>query len=207
MARYEHLPIYKAALDVAVGFEKLVVGFSRYHQYTLGSELRNGSQRVLEQVDSGRDTREGFPTGGPATAVSGRRGKWVGKVQSNDYWSGTAYAPDPASNAWNFNTNNVNQNNHHQNTLPDPENAEWATGADAGRLLACAVLPAPTSARVACRRNSGARSYAWVKNHLQAARRVAKGRAVGPCMVASKGPSGSVQLAQIPLLALASRFA
>ena len=29
MARYEHLPIYKAALDVAVGFEKLVAGFSR----------------------------------------------------------------------------------------------------------------------------------------------------------------------------------
>jgi hypothetical protein len=32
MARYEHLPIYKAALDVAVGFEKLVSGFSRYHK-------------------------------------------------------------------------------------------------------------------------------------------------------------------------------
>ena len=28
MARYEHLPIYKAAPDVAVGFEKLVAGFS-----------------------------------------------------------------------------------------------------------------------------------------------------------------------------------
>jgi len=39
----------------------------------------------------------------------------VGKVQSDDYWSGTAYAPDPASNAWNFNTNNGNQNNNHQN--------------------------------------------------------------------------------------------
>ena len=47
--------------------------------------------------------------------MSGRRGKWVGKVQSNDYWSGRAYAPDPASNAWNFNTNNGNQNNNNQN--------------------------------------------------------------------------------------------
>ena len=39
MARYEHLPIYKQAMDVAVHFEKLVAGFSRYHKYTLGTEL------------------------------------------------------------------------------------------------------------------------------------------------------------------------
>ena len=38
MARYEHLPIYKQALDVAVHFEKVVAGFSRDHQYTLGTE-------------------------------------------------------------------------------------------------------------------------------------------------------------------------
>ena len=50
MARYEHLPIYKAALDVAVHFEKVVAGFSRYHKYTLGSELRNGSRGVVEQI-------------------------------------------------------------------------------------------------------------------------------------------------------------
>lgn len=50
MARYEHRPIYKAALDVAVGFEKLVAGFSRYQEYTLGTELRNGSRRVVEQI-------------------------------------------------------------------------------------------------------------------------------------------------------------
>ncbi|HMW57863.1 MAG: four helix bundle protein [Candidatus Accumulibacter sp.] len=61
MARYEHLPIYKAALDVAVGFEKLVVGFSRYHKYTLGSELRNGSRRVLEQVVRANGARERLP--------------------------------------------------------------------------------------------------------------------------------------------------
>jgi hypothetical protein len=31
-------------------------------------------------------------------------------VQSDDYWSGTEFAPNP-SNAWNFNTNDGNQNN------------------------------------------------------------------------------------------------
>ena len=50
MARYEHLPIYKAALDMTVHFEKLVAGFSRYHKYTLGIELRQGSRDVLMQV-------------------------------------------------------------------------------------------------------------------------------------------------------------
>ena len=43
MARYEHLPIYKAALDMTVHFEGLVAGFSRYHKYTLGTELREVS--------------------------------------------------------------------------------------------------------------------------------------------------------------------
>ncbi len=37
------------------------------------------------------------------------------RLQSNDYWSGTAYAPDPSINAWNFNTNDGNQNNDDQN--------------------------------------------------------------------------------------------
>ena len=50
MARYEHLPIYKAALDMTVHFEKLVAGFSRYHKYTLGAELREGSRAVMQQV-------------------------------------------------------------------------------------------------------------------------------------------------------------
>jgi len=50
MARYEHLPIYKSALDLCVHFEKLVAGFSRHHKYTLGTELRAGSRAVLMQV-------------------------------------------------------------------------------------------------------------------------------------------------------------
>ena len=39
MARYEHLPIYRDALNLAVHFEKIVASFSRYHKYTLGSDL------------------------------------------------------------------------------------------------------------------------------------------------------------------------
>ena len=50
MARYEHLPIYKQAMDVAVHFEKIVAGFTRYHKYTLGSELRNKSREVVALI-------------------------------------------------------------------------------------------------------------------------------------------------------------
>ena len=58
MARYEHLPIYKAALDAAVHFEQVVAGFSRYHKYTLGSEMRNASRAVVEQVIRANSARE-----------------------------------------------------------------------------------------------------------------------------------------------------
>ena len=54
MARYEHLPIYKAAPDLTVHFEQVVAGFSRYHKYTLGTELREASRGVLMQVREGQ---------------------------------------------------------------------------------------------------------------------------------------------------------
>lgn len=54
MARYEHLPIYKKAMDLAIYVEKIVRNFSRYHKYTLGSELREKSREVVEAIISGR---------------------------------------------------------------------------------------------------------------------------------------------------------
>jgi hypothetical protein len=43
---------YKAALDLAVHFGRIVAGFSRYHKYTQGTELRQSSRAVLAQVGS-----------------------------------------------------------------------------------------------------------------------------------------------------------
>ena len=50
MARYEHLPIYRDALALAVHFEQIVMGFSRYHKYTLGTELRNASRKTVSLI-------------------------------------------------------------------------------------------------------------------------------------------------------------
>ncbi len=50
MARYEHLPIYRDALALAVHIEKVVAGFSRYHKYTLGTELRNSSRACVSLI-------------------------------------------------------------------------------------------------------------------------------------------------------------
>jgi hypothetical protein len=61
MARYDHLPIYRAAFDLAVHIEKLVRQFSRYHKYTLGTELRDGSRRILERIIEANDSRDRGP--------------------------------------------------------------------------------------------------------------------------------------------------
>ena len=46
MAQYEHLPIYKKAFELSLFLENEVKNFSRYHKYTLGSELRDKSRRA-----------------------------------------------------------------------------------------------------------------------------------------------------------------
>ncbi len=44
---YENLPVYKKTLDLTAYFEKVVRNFNRYHKYTVGTELRNLSRRIL----------------------------------------------------------------------------------------------------------------------------------------------------------------
>lgn len=50
MARYEHLPIFREAYDLTVHIEKIVRNFSRYHKYTLGTDLRNKSRIILDRI-------------------------------------------------------------------------------------------------------------------------------------------------------------
>lgn len=47
MARYEHLPIYRAAMDMAVFMEGQVRNMSRYNNYTTGMEREEKTLCVL----------------------------------------------------------------------------------------------------------------------------------------------------------------
>lgn len=40
MARYEHLPLYKKAMELGLYLQETVRQFSRYNKYTIGAELR-----------------------------------------------------------------------------------------------------------------------------------------------------------------------
>ena len=62
MAQYEHLPIYKKAFDVTVFIENSVRHFSRYHKYTLGTDLRNLSREVVRLIVTANSEREKMAT-------------------------------------------------------------------------------------------------------------------------------------------------
>jgi hypothetical protein len=57
MARYEHLSIFRSAYDLTVHIEKIVRNFSRYHKYTLGTDLRNKSRGILEKIMAANNAR------------------------------------------------------------------------------------------------------------------------------------------------------
>ena len=49
-SHYERLPIYKAAMDLVVNLDGIVRGFSRYHKYSIGSQLRNESLLLADLI-------------------------------------------------------------------------------------------------------------------------------------------------------------
>ncbi len=61
MARYEHLPIYKAAFDLVLYFEKIVAHFSRYNKYTHGTTLRNLARDVIMIIVRANNSVEKLP--------------------------------------------------------------------------------------------------------------------------------------------------
>ena len=50
MARYEHLPIYKKAMELGIYLQDRVRNFSRYNKYSIGSDLRDLSRDIIRLV-------------------------------------------------------------------------------------------------------------------------------------------------------------
>jgi len=56
MAKYEHLPIYKQAMELTVFIETVVRGFPRYHKYALGTRLREKSWEIIGLIVKANNT-------------------------------------------------------------------------------------------------------------------------------------------------------
>ncbi|MCP4627627.1 MAG: four helix bundle protein [bacterium] len=61
MAYYEHLPIYRKAMETAVYFENIVRNFSRYNKYNLGAEMRTKSRKIISLIIKANSSREQLP--------------------------------------------------------------------------------------------------------------------------------------------------
>ena len=77
MTRFDHLPLYKTTMDLAVYMETVVRGFSRYHKYTLGhtssaAEPGVGDGHHSRQFATGETLRaaESWPTLGSLSGVA-----------------------------------------------------------------------------------------------------------------------------------------
>ncbi|MGD0587061.1 MAG: four helix bundle protein, partial [Oryzomonas sp.] len=62
MARYEHLPIYRSAMKLAVHLENVVRGFPRYTKYTLGSDMRVLAQQIVGLIISANGEQDKLST-------------------------------------------------------------------------------------------------------------------------------------------------
>ncbi len=47
MAKYEHLPIFRKAMEMSVYLDSVVRNFSRYNKYTIGTDMRNLSREIF----------------------------------------------------------------------------------------------------------------------------------------------------------------
>ncbi len=61
MAYYEHLPIYRKAMETAVYFENIVRNFSRYNKYNLGAEMRTKSRDIIKLIIKANSSRNKLP--------------------------------------------------------------------------------------------------------------------------------------------------
>ena len=47
----EKLPIFRKALELCVYVESIVMGFTRYHRYSIGQDMRESSKELLFTIN------------------------------------------------------------------------------------------------------------------------------------------------------------
>jgi hypothetical protein len=57
MAKYDHLPIYKKALELTVYVEDTVKNFSRFHKYAIGARLRDACWEIVTTIVKANNTQ------------------------------------------------------------------------------------------------------------------------------------------------------
>ncbi len=62
MARYEHLPVFKKAMELTVYLEQVVRNFSRYHKYGIGAELRQQARQIIGLIIKANSCGDKTPT-------------------------------------------------------------------------------------------------------------------------------------------------
>ena len=58
MARYEHLPLYKKAMELGICLQEAVRNFSRYNKYSIGTDIRDLSRNILLLIIRTNSRRE-----------------------------------------------------------------------------------------------------------------------------------------------------
>ena len=61
MAQYEHLPIYKKAMELSVYIYNAVRQFSRYHKYSIGADLRQETSEIIKIIVRANSETEKIP--------------------------------------------------------------------------------------------------------------------------------------------------
>jgi hypothetical protein len=50
MARYDHLPLFKAAYDLSLDAYKITRNFSREYKYTIGERIKNATHEIMDLI-------------------------------------------------------------------------------------------------------------------------------------------------------------
>ncbi|KPA09676.1 hypothetical protein MHK_010124 [Candidatus Magnetomorum sp. HK-1] len=61
MAKYEHLPIYKKAMELSIYTHNMVQKFSRYNKYAIGADIRQETYEIIKLIVRANTEKQKIP--------------------------------------------------------------------------------------------------------------------------------------------------